>query len=630
MATRLKTVEYWFPHLATLADAVDTDFSQITIYLPEDSKVFKSVMAEVIVADQQTAATNIARRQLTLTLQGASDYVINNTNALSNSGENIVHQFSINATSYFAANWSGTSMTLDASLLLDTSAVGSANASLRIYLTYEYDDTSASQIKTVMIPLDAPRIALGTSKPGTATDTIPALDTYCPEASKTFRQISLVVQGNQESVGTVDMSISMQVDTDTALTSVAYEKGLNSASWYRINNVVTFDTSVTHGFYLWASATDFDHPQCYMVVTYEFNPATTTRVLNSLMLPMEFGGAMGGPTVNDYQRGEREIMIEEPGTITLERSATLVFWDQLSPMTGLNFRNPNGANSWLAYTSVATTVCGGLGCMVRDDAITLARGRNTLKLDVYNTDAADLGYNLASVWMINYTSDKHTDGVGAHNHTVVWNLRTVSNLAASVQSITSVTALSVPEGNHFKTSIGLNYVYTSNTSGNPAGVHVGVERLAAEGGIIWENVYEALGGTDAEVGTRQAWATARSVFRRWKAGTVIDADESRLSVETARRWRVALGGSCNSFDTLDIYLTYHTITKTISGTISGSGGGTVTLKLCRAATGEVVMVTTRTGNGAYSFTWFDDTEEMYVDAYEDGTHLGRSDIGLAA
>jgi hypothetical protein len=37
----------------------------------------------------------------------------------------------------------------------------------------------------------------------------------------------------------------------------------------------------------------------------------------------------------------------------------------------------------------------------------------------------------------------------------------------------------------------------------------------------------------------------------------------------------------------------------------------------------------RVGNGAYSFTCYDDTENVYVMAYEDGTHLGRSAYGVA-
>jgi hypothetical protein len=75
--------------------------------------------------------------------------------------------------------------------------------------------------------------------------------------------------------------------------------------------------------------------------------------------------------------------------------------------------------------------------------------------------------------------------------------------------------------------------------------------------------------------------------------------------------------------------TYHAITYSVSGTVSGSAGGTVTLNLCRANTGERVLTTTRTGNGTYTFTWYDDTENVFVEARESGALIGRSDAGVA-
>ena len=622
MATRFKTVEYWFDNIATLADNTLTAATQITVYIPETIVAFRSVVVECVVADQFTTATNTTQRDIQLTLQGASASTVSNTQTLTQSGENVIHMFSADFTSYFTTNWTGTSRTLDCSILCNTSAVGCANASVRVVISYTYDDTSTTHVKTVWIPLNAPLTALATTKPGTATDTIPDLSTYCPEASKTFRQTTIVVQGNQESSGTVDMSLSIEVDSAGALTSTAYEKSLASSCWYRYNRVVSFTTNATHSFYIWASVTDFDHPQAWLVVTYEFDSTTTSNTLKSVLLPAEFGGPMGGPTSADYQRVSRDLWIQEGGTITTQRMAVFMFWDQFGAMTGLNMRF--GTGSFNAYSSVAATVCGGCGSMIRNDsAFTLARGKNTLTADVYNTDAADLGFNLSSMFMINYTSAMHSDGPGAENHTVIRNLRVVGTAAASQQTIVSSIALDIPETGHFKNSIGLNYIYTSNTTGNPAGVHVGVERLASgEGGLIWENVYESMGGTDPEVGIRTAWATARSIFRRWVDGSIVDADASRISIETARRWRLASAAA--SYDHLDVYLTYHTIDYVFSGTISGSSGGTVTLNLCRAATGERVMSTSRSGNGAYSFNWFDNTENMFIEAYESSTRKGRS------
>lgn len=75
------------------------------------------------------------------------------------------------------------------------------------------------------------------------------------------------------------------------------------------------------------------------------------------------------------------------------------------------------------------------------------------------------------------------------------------------------------------------------------------------------------------------------------------------------------------------FLTYHAITYTVSGTVYGSAGGTVTLSLHRSDTHEVVLTTSRTGNGAFSFTWYDNTVDVYVVARESDTRLGRSKNG---
>ncbi len=625
MTQRLKTVEYWFDSVPTLADASATSATQITVYLPESSISFQKVTAEVQVADANTTLANVTQRQIELRVGAAGYTAVNNTQTLGNGGENFCHSFSGDFTSYFTTNWTGTSMTCDCRLTINTGTLGSRNASIRLIITYTYDDTSATHLKTVWIPLNAPTGALGTTKPGSATDTIPDLSTYCPENGKTFRQTTIVLQGNTEGNGAVDKSISCEVDTNGAFTSGLIELGTTVDVWFRVNSVQSFTTNASHSFYLWGSTADFDHTQAWLVVTYEFTISGTTTMLNSLWLPMEFGGPFGGTTSSDYQRGERELWIQEPATITTQRVAFLIFWDQAAAIGGLQLRI--GTGSFVAYTSVAAVLGGGCGAMIRNDsAFTLARGRNLLNCDAYRTDTADLGYNVAGVWLVNYTSGVPTDGVGAANHTVWWNLRVVGTDASSVQSIVSATAPSIPETNYFITSVGIHYLYTSNGTGNPSGLHIGCERLASgEGGLIWENVYESLGGTDPETGIRQSYSTARSLFNRWNG----DVASDRLPIETSRRWRAATGGASASHDYLDLMITYHTITYAVTGDVSGSSGGTVTLNLCRAASGERVLSTTRAGNGSYTFNWYDNTENVFVEARESSTLLGRSEAALA-
>lgn len=634
MATRLKTVQYNFPTLASLSNNSTTNLSQITIYLPETgTKSFRKVIAKVTADDIATSAgAPIATRSVGLRLGAAAYTTVSNANTLMHSGENLSVFYSADFTSHFTSNWSGTSMTCDVQVLMNQSSgttLGMVNVSVSLEITYQYDDASTTQVKTAWIPLNAPTGALGTTKPGTPTDTIPALDTYLPEASKTYRNISIVFQGNESRTSNVDHTLSMQIDGLTALTTGNYEAGNNSDRWVRyIWNISSLGmtTNATHGFYMWASLARFNHPQVWMVVTYEFNASTTTTVMQSLMLPMESLGAMGGTSASDFQRTVQELWIEEPATITLQRLAAFFFWEQSAGITGVNARI--GTGSFVSYTDVASVLSGSNGCMVRNDSgATLARGRNTFTADIYRTDSATLGDGLSGFWLVNYTSGKHASGVGAHNRTVLWNLATTGTAAASEVLSVSATNPVVPETNFFLTSLGVRYEYINNYVDDlsaPAGVSIQVERLSAESGVKWETAYADIGETDPEVGLHTHYSQIKGVFNRWNS----DPDTKRLNLQTARRWRVIQANNCAAFSHLDVIMTYHTITFTVADSLSGGFSGTVYIDLCRTLTDEMVKATTRTGDGAFSFVWHDNTEQLHISA-SDGTHVGRSKDGLA-
>jgi hypothetical protein len=65
--------------------------------------------------------------------------------------------------------------------------------------------------------------------------------------------------------------------------------------------------------------------QAWMTITYEFDATSSNDVYVSLMLPMEISSPMGGTTSSDYQRGNREFFIEEPGSVTTDAHCILFF-----------------------------------------------------------------------------------------------------------------------------------------------------------------------------------------------------------------------------------------------------------------------------------------------------------------
>lgn len=634
MATRLKTIEFCFPVVDEMADATPTNLTQITLYIPEFSGTvtFKSVMARMSCHGAETAAGDITQRVLSISVNSTSSVGNTTTETWLDSGEQMAPVHVTDCTAHFVANWtSGTTATLDGLVRIDgdgTYPVSSAwrDICVTIEITYEYDDTQTTQIKTVWLPLNWPTGTVQTSLTNYAT--IPNLSTRLPEASKTFRSIYIVAQGNQGLGGTADSTLTFNLDSGThTYTTNTLECALNASRFLRFIydlNGSGMSTSSTHTFGLQATTVArYNHMQCWMVVTYEFDASSTTEAAVSLKIPMELASPFGLSAAN-FQRGTRSFYIEEGATITTQEIAYYVFWDQRAAMSGLNFRL--GTGSFVTYTDQAAVLCGGNTAMVRNDsAFTLARGLNTVNFDCYNTDAADVGYNVSGFWLINYNCGVPTDGVGAINHTVMWHLGGEFEGAAAKTRTISAVAPSIPDAAYFVNAIGINYQYQTNSTGNAAGVGVLCEKTAGEGGLEWLTAYADVGETDPEVGLRQCWAQTRAIFKRWPS----DPDASRLDVETPRRWVALLGNGCTSFDMLDMWLTYHAVTFTVAGDVSGSNGGTVELGLHRADTGELVLETSRSGDGAYSFTWYDDTEDVYVVAYEDDTHLGRSAPGTA-
>lgn len=687
MATRLKTIEYGFD-VTNLTDA-SVAGSNRTIYIPESgTKTFRSVIVRWTADDIVTATGGTITEFRTGLQLGAVGYTtITNTNDIDNSGENLSIEITADFTSHFNTNWTGTSMACGIQVYCDQSTgttLGMNNAVMTLEITYEYDDTSTAQVKTVYIPLDAPTGALATSKPA-AIATIPALDTYLPERNKVYRDIRIVVQGNEHrNALTTDHTLSLEIDSAGATTTSGYEGALATDRWFRyVWPPTSFTTNATHSFYIWASVARCNHLQIYAIVTYEFDyggPATTAwaattskslndriygtandgkdvvficttagttgssqptwnvdagdtttdgsvtwtvlSVMNSLIVPMQVDSPMGGVTSSDYQRATYELSIQEPAPIVDNYCGIFYFWEQVGPIGGLNIKV--GGGSFIAYTDTAQVLAGVNGAMRRCESdLTLARGKNTLQSDIYRTDTADLGWTVSAFWIINYSSPQYKDGVGSHNHTVRWNIANFSTINSAIELVTSAVAPNLPESNYYLGPVGVELMYLGDNTIAGGNHIVQTERLSSgEGGVKWEMISTGIGSTDAEVGIHYHYAHTDKVFKRWTA----DAGPNRLDIETSRRWRVGYGNQMAAFTHLDILLNYHSIPFTISGNVTGfaGDGSAIPVKIHRVENDELILQATTAAGGSYTATWFDNTDEVYAVAREDDTHVGRS------
>lgn len=364
----------------------------------------------------------------------------------------------------------------------------------------------------------------------------------------------------------------------------------------------------------------FNHAVITLVVTYEFNAAATTRILNSAYIPMEVASPMGQNTSAEASRFNRRISVQEPNP-TLAQSAVRVNFNTAAAVAGLRLRV--GAQPYRVYTHVGNVVCGMFSLQQRidenaalGDGLTLARGFNEINVDMYTTDTTDDVTNINGYILLNYTSDVPAQGIGAANHTVMFKLL---DWNAALSDINRINNYSVPiaESDYWLTGAGFIFIQWVATGG--MAVTFDTEVKAGEGKEAgYTDIYADAYVSDVERACSIIWMRGRDAFKRYPQ----DPDPDRLDIETARDYR--LYTTTTTSNGMYAVLTLHSNTYTSTLTVTNSNGGTVAIDVFRTDTNERILTTSRVGNGTVDVTWYDNTTDCYAVAREDDTLLARS------
>ncbi len=417
--------------------------------------------------------------------------------------------------------------------------------------------------------------------------------------------------------------------------------GFVSTRYYDIWVQNSMTTNATHDFQAWSSLTAmFARLHVTLCVTYEFNASTSTTILNSILVPInQSKGLLNGTATADQDVFDTEFWIEEPTTITMVQSAVyLSFNVTAAANTTVSVQGLEKAGGSQGTTSSLYTVAnytaqsGSESIQHRIDlahggtAVTLARGRNKLRLKVFAAASGSIN-SFSGYYIINYTSGKSAQGVGKHNHTVQWPLctqydGTIAGTATREVATTNQRTPNLPQTTYWLNNV--FYTLEYNTSNSVGYTVIQAERLAGEGAADGWDVIDCLPFQgDGEYG-HYTYITqcACPKFNRSPNET------GKLNIETARKYRLH-GGTGTLQSHLKIITTYHSLVFVASGDISNSAGGSIDIDLHSDVTGERIATTSRSGNGSYSFNVYDSTENLYVVARESGTLLGRSDLGLA-
>lgn len=593
MATRLKTVEYAFTTLASLANNTLTNLTQLTISLPESSKVFRSVVARISCDDIITATGgSITTKTFGLRVGAAAYTSVSQTQTITNSGENLSFFTSVDYTAQFNTNFTGASHTCDFQLLLNQSTgttLGMVNVCVTLEITYEYDDASATQIKTIYYPLNCSPGAMDTA--ATTRDTIPALSTLLPEASKVFRNIFVVMQGNElRNTSTTDHTLTLRIGA-ASVTTGNYEAALATNRFTRYVWDLTSSYPNTAAAQNWqptcSVASQRHHQQAWLAVTYEYNEAATTRVMNSLLLPMlpsAVGNSIDSATfVQAFLRG-----IQEENAVG-EALAFYGFWHlgrtlgASNAITVIDF-DSGGSPVNTIYADADGTYAGSSAFMWKaaDPAGRVASGDSiaqNITVELYAGVGTARLRELNGYFVVCYTSDKAPMGSGAHNHTVQLPLilpatgspPLIAQSTVPIQLIEHVPApLSV---------VNLGVVATMFPRA----------ALPASGAIrMWANDNPNAGLNAVELDTQWSFIGDTEVglyhfVSAWNnrftdnSALFSNVERLRLGVESQYWFNISLMDTATAapavaFMEATAFITFHELFSTISGTITGATG----------------------------------------------------------
>ncbi len=650
-ANRVKTIEYMLPNILTqvtqaAAAGTYTDSADGTVYIPETADmVILSARLEVMTYNYlYTNSSNTSGWGVRCSCDAGSNW----TNAtvvstLAESDENYSSLFVVDVTAEFTARFSGTSDTCRWGYYIYGTATttGWSNASCKLILTYEYDDTAeATRLKTVRIPIESLNGRLTTSyaeiRQGAIVNQIPALThpstPFLPEDSVVIRQAFLELWANTVPSSTTDGTLTLRLDTTG--TTYAYntiDNTQDSGVGFRVMWDITAETFTAEKalYAVTTGTTMIGFLGGWLNVTYEYNHTNSSTILNSLVM------GLGEDDNMVLASGDKSMVsvtrsIQEPGTLTLVQSAIWITYQ--SSNTSDTFTFKAGSQTATGYTPTADgSMCGMSSIVHRIDSggyrgagISLARGENTFTAEWYTGTANRIG-NVSCAMILNYTSDKATGGDGVHAHSCYFPIFANNRATGSTVQVAATVVPKIIEPNYWLLGV-MPLIYCRGVGAAIDGQILMVEKLATEspaGG--WVNLFTSLYTGVAENGSWINNGVCRFAFKRWPN----DTDSSRMDIEGNRQWRVY--GTSKQYG-VGLWITYHSHTYTIAGTVSGYAdvdGAGLTVNIHRVDNGELIGTTTTTTGGAYTFTWYDNVGQTYAEVYEDGTHVGRSDNGVA-
>jgi hypothetical protein len=580
--------------------------------------------------NSSSAAVTITRITASVTLSGSATSSANTgATTLINSAEDWAGTFGpFDFTNYFTASY-GTVTAKTASVSI-APVLATANTALTasygwLDLTYEYSSSATRRIKTICVPYQ--------SLPGTLSTTLLTfasmsritgsgglLNEY---ANPVVRYRWLELKGNNNNANSA-LNYSMSYAFNNTGGQILPTKTNNQASdtWQTyLVDMSGLSLTTSHSLQLANStATRFANLIVNEWITFEYDVAGTTRALNYIEIPIEFDSPMTSTAASIPAKYTKEIFIPEPGPIQTLNCAVEINYNSNSNSNTFNIRGAN--QPFQAYSNAANVICGQFGLQHRLDSgsgtnLILQTGSNNITL--YASSSAGNITNITGVVKLLYKSNVAPQGIDNHTKTLYEFFKPVSFALSADDRITG--NFSIPESNYYINTMGLqHHIWTNNAS---SGVNIPfllqAQQLAGEGtGLGWQSIYGDFDITDGELAYSTWTVRIGDYFKRYPQYPFSD----KLELGSSRLYRTAFFGSNSAYSSKWI-ISYHTVTGSVTGTISNSSGGLIYLSLYQQVSGsnnfELLSTSSRTGNGSYGFVTYNDFVNYYVAATESTT-----------
>jgi hypothetical protein len=625
----------------TLGTAARHDFTAITIDIPELTRTIRSVKLRVTARDAFTVATDFDGWRLGIKLGAVAFDDADFVSAAANTGDHETLIVERDVTAYFVTNFgSGASQTCQVGVAFQTGVASNVNnITAELWLTYDYDTSASTHVKTVEIPIQGHHTTISTSDVEIGTtggvsdapvNQIPDLSTFLPEASKTFKQIYLRVTATDAGNAATNFNLSVKLDAGGTYDARAtIEQTLITATPYRdlidlTASPYSITTNAAHALIMKSSlATTFECVSAVLVVTYTFTPAGTAREIHSIRVPIENERSVFDPsegiTAGDDERYSALLDIEEPGVITMLQSGVVVF-DQMLGANGTTTAIYNSAQAVRLYTHASLTRNAPhiytRRCDHDSSNWTIARGQNRLTIDSRISAAGNS--EISGYAIVNYTADIPANGVGTGNRSCAFALASNPVPATAGTIISAEERLPSFPSSPWKLTGGAWVELGIRALISVVSTVLQAERQAGEdSGNGW--YAEAITcGNSNELGRRE---TIRPITRWLRASSFRTRGMSLL---TTRRWRVAVATTAANLEWCGtLWTTHHDLSFTVAGVVTSddepvANGGAVRIYADDGVDAEfITSTTTGGGTGSFSVEVLDDTRDYFA-TYDDG------------